>query len=93
MAFNTSTWGGSRRKPHLDPEVLEKYMIALDRLVPDEEESHSVPKQLSNYTLSTGPFASMHAIKDRDSFSSIEWWNMHGGATPLLHTFALRVLS
>ena len=35
----------------------------------------------------------MHAIRDRESFSSIEWWNMHGGATPLLQTLALWVLS
>ena len=85
--------GGSKRKPHLDPEVLEKYMIALTRLVLDEEEAALVWKQLSNYTLCTGPFGSMHAIRDRETFSSIEWWNMHGGATPILQTLALRVLS
>ena len=37
--ISTPALGGSRRKPHLDPEVLEKYMIALDKLVPDEEVS------------------------------------------------------
>jgi len=36
MAFNTSSWVGSERKPHLDPEVLEKYIIALGKLVYDE---------------------------------------------------------
>eukprot|EP00253_Pinus_taeda_P006894 PITA_06894 len=35
----------------------------------------------------------MHAIKDRETFSSFEWWNMHGGATPLLQALALQVLS
>jgi len=89
----TAPGGASRRKPHLDPEVLQKYMLALDKLVPDEDEAHMVRKQLSSYTLSTGPFGSMHAIRDRESFSSIEWWNMHGGATPLLQNLALRVLS
>ena len=89
---STPTPGGrSRRKPYLDPKVLEKYMIALARLVPDEEESSLVRKELSNYMLCTGPFGSMHAIRDREIFSSIEWWNMHGGATPLLQTLALRV--
>jgi hypothetical protein len=68
-------------------------MKALDKLVPDEEESAMLQKHLSNYTLSTGPFGSMHAIRDRENLSSLEWWNMHGGATPLLQTLALRVLS
>lgn len=66
-------------------------MIALSKLVPEEEEVAMVRRQLSNYTLNTGPFRSMHAIRDRETFSSLEWWNMHGGATPLLQTFALRV--
>ena len=47
-------------------------MIALSKLVPDEEEDAMVRRQLSNYTLSTGPFGSMHAIKDRETFSSLE---------------------
>ena len=36
--------GGSRRKQHLDLEVLEKYMIALTKLVPVEEEDTLVQK-------------------------------------------------
>ena len=68
-------------------------MIALSKLVPDEEEVAMARRQLSNYTLNIGPFGSMHAIRDRETFSSLEWWNMHGGATPLLQTLALRVLS
>lgn len=68
-------------------------MIALSKLVPDEEEVAMVHRQLSNYTLNTGPFGSMHAIRYREDFSSLEWWNMHGGATPLLQTLALQVLS
>jgi len=62
MAFNTSTWGGSRRKPHQDQEVHKKYMAALSKLIPDEEEAALVQRQLRNYTLNTGPFRSMHAI-------------------------------
>ena len=38
----TAPWGASRRKPHLDLEVLIKYMDALDKLVPNEEEAHLV---------------------------------------------------
>ena len=85
--------GGSRRKPHQDREVHEKYMAALSRLIPDEEDAALVRRQVSNYTLNTGPFGTMHAIKDRETFSALEWWNMHGGGTPLLQSLALRVLS
>ena len=85
--------GGSRRKPHQDQEVHQKYMAALSKLIPDEEEAALVRRQVSNYTLNTGPFGSMHAIQDRENFSALEWWNMHGGATPLLQSLALRVLS
>ena len=85
--------GGSRIKAHLDLEVLNGYMKALDKLVLDEEEPAMLWKHLSNYTLSTGPFGSMHAIRDRENLSSLEWWNMDGGATPLLQIFVLRVLS
>ena len=31
----TSAWGGVRRKPHIDPEVQNGYMLVLDKLVPD----------------------------------------------------------
>ena len=29
--------GGVRRKPHIDPKVQNGYMLALDKLVPNEE--------------------------------------------------------
>jgi len=64
-------------------------MKGLDKLVPDEEESSMLQKCLSNYTLNMGPFGSMHAIRDCEIFSSLEWWHMHRGATPVLQTLAL----
>ena len=43
--LSTPTLGkGSRRKPHLDPKVLDSYMKALDKLVPVEEEIATVWK-------------------------------------------------
>ena len=62
--------GGSRRKPHQDQEVHKKYMIALSKLVPDEEEATMVQRQLTNYMLNIGPFGSMHTIRNRETFSS-----------------------
>jgi hypothetical protein len=58
-------------------------MKALEKLVPDEE-CDNIRRQLSHYILSNGAFATNHAIRDRGNLSSLEWWNMHGGATPQL---------
>lgn len=76
--------GGTNRKTLQDQEILFGYMKALDKLFPDEEEWDMPWKQLSNYILGIGVFGTNHAIKDRGNLSSLDWWNMHGGATPLL---------
>ena len=54
--YYSSSWlaqpapgGGERRKPHTDPEVQNGYMLALDKLVPDEEECAQVRTELSKY--------------------------------------------
>jgi hypothetical protein len=39
--------GGSKKKPHQDPEVQASYMKSLDKLVLDEEECDNVWKKLS----------------------------------------------
>jgi hypothetical protein len=85
--------GGTKKRPHQDPEVQAGYMKALDKLVPDEEECDNIRRQLSHYILSNGAFGTNHAIRDRGNLSSLEWWNMHGGATPQLQSLATRVLS
>ena len=76
--------GGTKKRPHQDPEVQAGYMKALDKLVPDEEECDNIRKQLSHYILSNGAFGTNHAIRDRGNLSSLEWWNMHGGTAPQL---------
>jgi hypothetical protein len=85
--------GGTKKRPHQDPEVQAGYMKALDKLVPDEEECDNIRKQLSHYILSNGAFGTNHAIRDRGNLSSLEWWNMHGGSAPQLQSLATRVLS
>jgi hypothetical protein len=85
--------GGVRRKPHTDPEVQNGYMLALDKLVPEEEECAQVRSELSKYISEHGVFGNLHATKDQDRLSSIEWWNMYGSSTTYLHKLAVRVLS
>jgi hypothetical protein len=85
--------GGTKKRPHQDPEVQAGYTKALDKLVPGEEECDNIRKQLSHYILSNGAFGTNHAIRDRRNLSSLEWWNMHGGTAPQLQSLATRVLS
>jgi hypothetical protein len=85
--------GGTKKRPHQYPEVQTCYMKALEKLVPDKEECDNIRRQLSHYILSNGAFGTNNAIRDRGNLSSLEWWNMHGGATPQLQRLATQVLS
>jgi hypothetical protein len=68
-------------------------MKALDKLISDKEECDYIRRQLSHYIVRNGAFGTNHAIRDRGNLSSLEWWNMHGGATPQLQHLATQVLS
>jgi hypothetical protein len=85
--------GGVRRKPHTNPEVQNGYMLALDKLVPEEEECAQVRRELSKYISEHGVFGNLHTTKNRDSLSFIEWWNMYDSFTTYLHKLAMKVLS
>jgi hypothetical protein len=86
--YYSSSWlaqptpgGGVRRKPHTNSEVQNGYMLAFDKLVPEEEECFQVRSKLSKYINEHGVFGNLHATKDRDRLDSIEWWNMYGSST------------
>ena len=57
-------------KDHTNPEVQNGYMLALDKLVPDEEECAQVRSELGQYISEHGVFGTLHATKDR------EWCNI-----------------
>ena len=73
--------GGVKRKPHTDSEVQVGYMQAIDKLVPDEEDSAILHAELSKYLSQHGVFASLHANKGRDKWIHVEWGNMYGSTT------------
>ena len=68
-------------------------MLALDNLVPEEEECAQVRSELSKYINEHGIFGNLHATNDQDRLSSTEWWNMYGSSTTYLHKLVVRVLS
>jgi hypothetical protein len=84
--------GRSKKRPHQGQEVQVGYMKALEKFIPNEE-CDNVRRQLSHYILNNGAFETNHAIRDRGNMSSLEWWNMHGGATQQLQRLATQVLS
>jgi hypothetical protein len=73
--------------------VQNGYMLALDKLVLDEEECAQVRSKLSKYISEHGIFGNLHATKDRNTLGSIKWWNMYGSSTTHLHKLAVKVLS
>jgi hypothetical protein len=85
--------GGTKKIPHQDQEVQAGYMKALDKFISDEDECDNIRRQLIHYILSNGAFETNHAIRYRGNLSSLEWWNMHGDATPQLQHLATWVLS
>jgi hypothetical protein len=68
-------------------------MLALDKLVPEEEECAQVRSELSKFISEHGVFGNLHVTKGRDRLSSIEWWNMYGSSTTYLHKLVVKVLS
>ena len=56
--------GGVRRNPHTDLEVQVGYMVAIDKLVLDEEECALLRSELSKCLSDISPFSTLHARKD-----------------------------
>jgi hypothetical protein len=48
---------------------------------------------LRKYISEHGVFSDLHANKDCDRLSPIEWWNMYGSSTTHLRKLVVRVLS
>ena len=68
-------------------------MLALDKLVPDEEECAQVRCELSKYISKLGVLGTLHETKDRERLDPICWWNMYGSGATCLHKLVVRVLS
>jgi hypothetical protein len=56
--------GRARKKPHIDLEVQNGYMLALDKLIPVEEECAQIRSKLRKYIDEHGVFGNLHATKE-----------------------------
>jgi len=63
---------GLEKKPHIDPEVQNGYMLALDNLVTNREESARIYGELNKYFSQTRMFGTLHAIDDRNRLDPVE---------------------
>ena len=68
-------------------------MQAIEKLVDDEEECSQLRLELSQYVSQHGMFGNLHANKDRDVMNPIQWCEMYGSASTVLHKWAIKVLS
>ncbi|KAI3675826.1 hypothetical protein L1987_85422 [Smallanthus sonchifolius] len=74
-------------------EILTGLYVAIDRLVPDDDENDKVRQDLNLYIDSVGQFGSPTALRGRKKVAPYIWWRTYGIDTPLLQTFAISVLS
>ena len=68
-------------------------MLALDKLVLDEEECAQVWSELNQYISEQGFFGTLHATKYWERLNPIRWWNVYGSGATYLHKLAVKVLS
>ncbi|XP_076934190.1 uncharacterized protein LOC143600362 [Bidens hawaiensis] len=74
-------------------DIVNGLYVAIDRLVPDEDENDKVRQDLNLYIDSIGQFGSPAAIWGRTKVAPYIWWRTYGIDTPLLQAFAITVLS
>ncbi|KAI3818669.1 hypothetical protein L1987_12484 [Smallanthus sonchifolius] len=73
--------------------IVTGLYVAIDRLVPDDDENDKVRQDLNLYIDSVGQFGSAAAIRGRKKVAPYIWWRTYGIDTPLLQTFAISILS
>ncbi|GJS23832.1 hypothetical protein Tco_0452464 [Tanacetum coccineum] len=91
--LNPAIFHAENSKVSTNNEILTDLYVAIDRLVPDPDENDSVREQLNMYIDSAGQFGSASAKRTRTKFAPHIWWRTYGIDTPLLQSFAFRVLS
>ncbi|XP_057469642.1 uncharacterized protein LOC130758708 [Actinidia eriantha] len=98
--YYTNSWlsnpahgGVKRRKPHVDSEVQQGYLEAIEKMVVDHKEAAVIRLQISDFVSNKGIFSQPQAIIDRATMTALSWWHLYGGVAPELFSLALKVLS
>ncbi|GJZ02137.1 zinc finger, CCHC-type containing protein [Tanacetum coccineum] len=91
--LNPAIFHGENSKVDTNNEILTDLYVAIDRLIPNPDENDYVREDLNMYIDSGGQFGSDSAKRTRTKFAPYIWWRSYGIDTPLLHRFAITVLS
>lgn len=85
--------GENSREIRKNRDIATGLYVAIDRLVPANDDNDKLRQDLNLYIDSIGQFGSSAAIRARTKVAPYIWWRTYGIDTPLLQTFAITVLS
>ncbi|CAI9298411.1 unnamed protein product [Lactuca saligna] len=72
---------------------MTRLYVAIDRLVPNEDENDTLRQELNLYIDLSGQFGSPAAKRSMTKVAPYIWWCSYGIDTPILQKFAITVLS
>nr|KAJ0198664.1 hypothetical protein LSAT_V11C600338540 [Lactuca sativa] len=85
--LNPAIFHGDKSKEYeANKQIMTGLYVAIDRLVPDEDENDTLRQELNLYIDLSGQFGSPAAKRNI-------WWRSYGIDTPILRKFAITVLS
>ncbi|KAI3505881.1 hypothetical protein L1887_28197 [Cichorium endivia] len=85
--------GENSKEIRKNRDIATGLYVAIDRLVPDNDENDKLRQELNLYIDSIGQFGTPAAIRGRTKVVPYIWWRSYGIDTPLHQTFAITVLS
>ena len=80
-----------KKNPHVDTKVQVGYMVALDKLVPND--SKCDPTQDQWYINREGEFGENHIFRELDRLLALRWRYRYGNGCPNLQQLAVKVLA
>ncbi|CAH1425309.1 unnamed protein product [Lactuca virosa] len=85
--------GENSREIRKNRDIATGLYVAIDRLVPDNDDNDKLRQDLNLYIDLVGQFGSPAAIRARTKVAPYIWWRTYGIDPPLLQNFAITVLS
>ncbi|XP_023736928.2 uncharacterized protein LOC111884863 [Lactuca sativa] len=92
--LNPAIFHGDKSKEYeANKQIMTGLYVAIDRLVPDEDENDTLRQELNLYIDLSGQFGSPAAKRSMTKVAPYIWWRSYGIDTPILRKFAITVLS
>ncbi|CAI9269781.1 unnamed protein product [Lactuca saligna] len=85
--------GENSREIRKNRDIATGLYVAIDHLVPDNDDNDKLRQDLNLYIDSVGQFRSPIVIRARTKVSPYIWWRTYGINTPLLQKIVITVLS